>query len=314
MINTTFESVQSLLYQKGIDLEKVERFYPRLNELTVPLSASGVTPRNFAHWKKAGLIDYPAGSDRTWVRLNLFQFVWLKVISVLRDFGLPLPAIVQVKELLFEDLLSKLSENRDDYRRFLKENSNTPAAEIETQMLALELSVANQHKIPDDLRILLTPIASITMRVLLLKEQSAITIHRSSAGLQPGIISDQTRKEFPVQTQEVLSHPHIQIPLYTIIADFFFEDSTATAAEIFGLINPKEASIIAKMKNNEFKSLLINVGAGQNVKQKKFSPGKNAEENTRIVRRILGMNEFIDLTLTDKNGKETYLKSKSVVY
>jgi hypothetical protein len=67
-------------------MEKAELYFPKIAERKSNLTVTGINTRTFYHWKSQGLIDYEIEDNekRSWVRLNIFEFVWLRIIKTSR--------------------------------------------------------------------------------------------------------------------------------------------------------------------------------------------------------------------------------------
>ena len=79
--------------------------------------------------------------ENTWVRLNVFQLLWVFVIEDLRKMGIPLARIKQIRDQLFEPLefnIEDMFDNgklKEEYRAsgpmFGGEDPETMAEELE---------------------------------------------------------------------------------------------------------------------------------------------------------------------------------------
>ena len=81
-------------------INKIQNEFSRIFERKASLKLSGIKKRNFYHWKEEGIIDWKSESDdekRSWVRLNIYDFIWVKIVQAARDFGVPIEAIRKLK-------------------------------------------------------------------------------------------------------------------------------------------------------------------------------------------------------------------------
>ncbi len=76
------------------------RLVEQLGEEKFTINDIGVSSRVFTHWRSNGLI--PEIEDGSWVKLNVFQFIWVQIIKDLRAFNFSLKQIVKVRVSLFE--------------------------------------------------------------------------------------------------------------------------------------------------------------------------------------------------------------------
>ena len=102
-------------------INKIQNEFSRIFERRATLKLSGVKKRNFYNWKEEGIIDWKSDSDdekRSWVRLNIYDFIWLKIVQAARDFGVPLEAIRNLKNELFSNLISEIRKDPEDFYQF----------------------------------------------------------------------------------------------------------------------------------------------------------------------------------------------------
>jgi DNA-binding transcriptional MerR regulator len=298
--------------KRGLNLAKIEALYPKLCEPLLPISITGVSARTFAHWKKEGLIDLPGASTRSWTRLNLFQFLWLKIIQVMREFGAPFESIRETKSFLFAHHIEKIVTELEDYRKFLKTESNYSEERIENEIEMIKESAKMLKGIPEDRQILSTIIGSLVGRTLLLNDQSVLALARSGAKFRPFMFTYQTIDEFREIALKELSAPHLQIPLQALIESFFNEPANDRLAESFGLLNNNEKRVLEAFRKNDFKELIIKMSDGsQTLTIEKIRDGDLRDEKAREIRKILGLNQYDEVTLKLRNDKNIYFKNKS---
>lgn len=59
--------------------------------------------RNLNHWQEIGILPDGVSNDgKSWKKFNLIELVWLRAVKKMREFGLSLDAIKQVKENVLE--------------------------------------------------------------------------------------------------------------------------------------------------------------------------------------------------------------------
>ena len=117
-----YKSEMEIIQKFGI-LKMFPEIERGINEVRFTLKDVGVSHRWVAHWQENGLMinDFVEGKMK---RLNLVEYVWLKLIIKLREFKIPLRVIKAVKESLFtrlpvEDML-KVKSQQDLIHQFAK--------------------------------------------------------------------------------------------------------------------------------------------------------------------------------------------------
>ncbi len=134
MSNSDLEELERTMNEHGITVQAIEKLYPKLYEPVMNLSITGVPARVYFYWKKSGLIDRSPdeNNEKGWIKINLIEYLWIKVIVILRDYGVPFEKIKETKELMFMNIFDVLSEQKDDYIQFLRENSKVSEKKIKT--------------------------------------------------------------------------------------------------------------------------------------------------------------------------------------
>src|SRR5688572_14505981 len=80
------------------------RIYEQVDKPMLYLKDANVASKNFNDWRKAGLWYEDGSEKRTWAKLNLEQYIWLKMIQQMRQLGLSTELILKVKEQLIAPL------------------------------------------------------------------------------------------------------------------------------------------------------------------------------------------------------------------
>ncbi|MBT4339895.1 MAG: hypothetical protein HOD63_14995 [Bacteroidetes bacterium] len=74
-------------------------FYPAYYLRVLPLYLTGVSSRNFHHWKKSQILPFLYSSSQH-IRLSVIEFFWVKFVSELRSFGVPIEGIKRIIDQL----------------------------------------------------------------------------------------------------------------------------------------------------------------------------------------------------------------------
>src|SRR4051812_49371785 len=91
--------------ESPLNLELSEResylaLYERLTKPLLFLKSAGVSSKNFIDWRRAGLWFDTIDEKRSWTKLSLEQYIWLKLIQQLRQLGCSTELIQMVKQQL----------------------------------------------------------------------------------------------------------------------------------------------------------------------------------------------------------------------
>src|SRR5688572_2547072 len=139
MNKETFNKIIKLSEKQGVDLEKFIKLYPHFTKRLISVKSAGISKRNFSHWKKEGLIK-PLGAERSWNKLNLIEFLWLRIIQILREFGVPFSGVKALQDLLFIDVYAQMKKlDRTEIINALKNHGKLSEEDINLQIESMTL-------------------------------------------------------------------------------------------------------------------------------------------------------------------------------
>ena len=310
--------INEQLKKKGTSLEQVELMYPKIAESFMPLSITGVSARTYLHWKNQGLIPNSSSNEnsnegqREWVRLNLFDFVWLKIIQVMRDFGIPIKTIKETKDLLFTDFVTDLVNDKEEYLRFLKEDSDTAIEDIISTEKAIDLLKATIGNNPEEYEPFTTVIGSMVTNLFLLNDKGSVIINKDKGEFDIDFFTYKTMDDFKMHILPLLDRPHIQIPIRKLIEDFFDDPKSEKFVEGYELLNLKERKVIKAIRQKDFKEIVIKRDdKNESIIIEIERDGELLDQKARDVRRVLGLNDYSEVTIKYRNDKHMYFKNKT---
>ena len=162
MSNSDLDELEKVMIKHGVTLQAIEKIYPKLYEPIMNLSVTGVPARVYFYWKKSGLIE-SFGADESkkgWIKINLIEYLWIKVIVILRDYGVPFEKIKETKEIMFSNYFNIILNDKDEYIRRLREN-NINEEKINEIILVMDLIKDEIVNSPEEFDIYKTLIGSI---------------------------------------------------------------------------------------------------------------------------------------------------------
>lgn len=306
------ELIQNLQEKFSLDINQLHKLYPKVKDRIIPLSATNISPRTFFHWKKIGIIDYLSDDEsHSWVKLNLFEYVWLCVCVQLRDFGVPLKILVKIKETLFNDFPQEIINNKQAVIDSMK-GSIKFEEDLSIFNSVIELLENNYKSFPEEYKIFTSTIGAYLGAVLFHKKEVCLILHNEKEEFDFSLISYKTMDEFFICTKEHLHRPLIMIPLRTIVSDFLMESKNDFYINLFELITIDERKILAALQNRDFKKIEIKLSEDktklQILETKDFDiKGDKVKE----IRKLIGLNGFETMTLTGRNNKQIYVERKT---
>lgn len=294
----------------GVASENLAGFYPKLKESLMPFAATGVSSETFAYWKEQGIIDYEISeeSGNRQIRLNIFQYVWLKTCIAMRDLNIPPEAIIEAKEYLFSELVGTLIEEKKGLLDFLKENSGYDEDKRNSYRDMLKILESNYSNCSGQDAIYFTVIGGIIGAVLLRNENVSLILSREENEYHFFPFSSKALTDFGKVAFEILNGPNIQIPLREHITDFF---ELSTSSEPFELISDDENRVLEVIRKPGFKEMAIRLDEKKkDLILESIQDGDILEQKAKEIRKLLELDPFSEITLKYRNDKHIYFKNK----
>jgi len=287
----------SKIYEQ-VDVSAFERLKQTINERSMPLRLTGVTSRNLVAWRNKDLFDYP---DNIRVQLNFKEFLWIKIIQSMRNFGISLNVIKSVKstmdmkidfkqvskkqkEILMEGMISKFKEegySTEDIKRI--------ASVIETGGLE---DFIHSHSI------------GYTMMDLLI-----ITLISTRSRVGFLLFEDEDQNCIPwmdsffdinERTYELWQGNHLFISFNKYLAAFIADENTDKYLLPYNLLSPEEKDILDSVRSGKYKSIEIRFNDKRKPELLKLSQSNDPGE--RII-DVLSRNDYASIMITQKEGK-----------
>jgi len=290
--------------------ENFKGFYPKLKESFIPLSVIGISKETFSSLKEDGIVDYEVSerSDDSEIRLNVFQYVWLKTAAAMRDLNIPPEAIRDAREYMFSEFANTLIEEKEGLLEFLKENSVYDEDKRNTYRDMLETLKSNYPDCPEQDAIYFTIIGGIIGDVLLRGENISLVLHKEDQEYFFFLFSFNMLIDFGKTTSEMLAKPNMQIPVWSFVAEFFQMGSQFEPVEI---LSADENCLLQAIRRRDSKELTIRFD--ENKKDmiiESVQDGDIMEQKAKEIRRILGLDAYSEITLKYRNDKHIYFKNK----
>ena len=295
-------------------INKIQNEFSRIFERKASLKLSGVKKRNFYHWKEAGIIDWKTESEdekRTWVRLNIYDFIWVKIVQTARDFGVPLDAIRELKNELFQDYITEIKKDPEDFYRFHQEKLGATNEEIE--QIRQFLDYVEEHR--DDLIEqgefhLISFFGALIHETLICGLHFFITFKKVEDDyLFDFILQSERYDQLKVLNEDLLKQPMVIIPIDALIREFMEENDNLPNLVHWGFINPKEKKVLDALRDKELQSIHVKRGENDTFIIEGDYQKDLMDEKAKELRRILGLKEYEVVTIKYRNDKHVYVKN-----
>ena len=297
-------------------LDRLDIYYPKILVPTIPLSLTGVTPRNFHSWKENGLIELSTEKEegeRKNVKFNLIEFIWVKMIQDMREFGFPYDLIRQVKFALFSDAFSQLKYSWHEIEGLCVSVLKYDNSQINSVRVLFDKTVEIFDEILESKTMLEIEKSFIFMAVagsIVNQIKSSILILKTDFGFNINVITLEKLPELSMISADLLSKTSFQIPIHGVIADFFNEPKSEKYGEMFGFYNPKEMKVFEAIRKKDYSEIIIKLDKSNELVIDIVKDGDITDEKAAAIRKILGLNEYEEISIKYRNDKNLYFKNK----
>jgi hypothetical protein len=294
------------------DVNELLVFYQRIYEPLFTLRDAGISSKIFQDWQKAGLWyqEYKPAEKRQWTRLNLEQYIWLKLIQQLRQLGATTDLVLKVKEHLLT-------------------NFDLPGYLMQPAYKAKALEAIEKQGLPEaDRKIIKDLIQSGEMGRQL--QEAGIGISNLLALLFSALIRHQRVGVFAFPDGEVVSwveeilsrdagamelfqRSHIYLSIQEHLVAFLLDPGKEKFISPIQLLSNEEKIVLNYMRDKTLKRLEIKVAnRGKGTKPEltliTTTDGKvSLKDFERIASRLIGKN-YESITAKNFNGTEIYFE------
>ena len=231
------------------------KFIDSLLEPIFSISALNLTRQELNQWKAEGLIKSNDSELREWVRVNFFDFIWLKMIDIMRQSKIPFTTIHKLKKEFFEIddqelryLLSKAYKQGKD---------EIPKGEV---MNLIEKEVVSQDYPPAVMALFKRYFPPFNLFIFgLMIERSPISILVNADGQTVYLNPNQLAKTNVTEALVAfLSKPFIGVPMHTLL-DEFYDNPKIKLAEQQQVCNltKLETKVLGLLRKENIKEIRI---------------------------------------------------------
>lgn len=295
----------------GINEAGLEKYYPMLSEPIIKPSQFGFGSREFFYWTNQGVIDIPQNESegRSWIRLNIYEAIWIRIVQELRIFHTPFKEIVLLKQLLLTDLGEVLfSSFLDTINEMYKQKFDDHKAESIIEGLK-ELDDSSELKASILKNINTTQLASMLHEILIFDSEIWLFFYYEDSGIQmfvKGLKFDESHQNAVKFSEE---YTHIKISLNKLVGEFLTDIRFEKVNKQLGFISENEKILFDALKDNSVSEIHIKKDENNNATFKLTSTTELKDEETILLKKILRMNKYQEVNVISRNGKHFILKN-----
>lgn len=307
-----FENILSKGFYSAFTEEKID-FLLNLNTKQIPLKESGISARVFNHWKNSGLVLAPEKKNEKRKReiLSFVEFLWLKCVEEMRDFGIHYEIIIAVKKKLFTDVdpcdlqnafneVKKGSDNKFLFERYKKHIADIKNSTLNEKEKEAWLSIFDSDSFFKEIfkvikfnyfeLLLLSSIDNKQEFGILIKKDRIIPY------LDELLEFDAKRKEFFYET-------HVYFSITKIYHDFLNEETKQKYSSSCLLLNENENAVLSFMKKEEFQEISIKKEKDQTMLTGKMKIPYKVEEYSKWKKKTKLKYPYCEINEKQHDGK-----------
>ncbi len=324
--------------------ENEAKLYNAIGDERFKVSEIGITSRVFTHWKQNGII--PELEDRKWVRLNLVEYFWLKIVMDLRELGLPLERIAKVKEQLFntqnfaesifnkdgsfrQHIIAKFEEEGDDAEAFrqriindvqaekeFNNQENSQNADYDSESSNLYQDILKYHPLG---KVEIPIFYGVAFNTLFRNVNQKLVIDLNGNVSFMGEAENDFEADHLSNDLDEIIHgfdflPLTVIPLKKYTYEFLSEPLQLERVKRLGLLNEVEQEVITTMRKGEVSELKIIFDKNDNHNDLIFTYKNSvSSQDLQMVMDKFISKKHVGLTMKSNDGKTVhfeYMKRK----
>lgn len=310
---------------KDFEAEKIEeiiRFTERFEDLTARkamVSIAGISARNLYSWKEKGLIDDDENitGRKNWTRINIFDYVWLKMLVISRDIGISISDLRILKQIVEFDAIKYMLELENEEfdnlenEPLLKSLDDNLVEEYKNNILLLKKNLSDIKELYEDdnpeYKHLMNQLGNCIREIVV--NNQFVNLYMIKDNLNNVFLLDTEAGALKYVNFKLL--PHIVIPIYPIVMEFLGNPKNEKNLEPWGLINRNEKKIIDAIRKNDFKEITIKRNDGNSDLIIEATYEQNImHEKAKEFRQLLCMKDYSEISVKYRNDKHLVIKQK----
>ena len=302
--NTTEMKISAERFRKRF-LDSPELFI-ELSERVFLKTQIDVVYTDFVNWERNGLLYISSDVEKgKWKKLNYFEYLWIKLVEQLRDYGFTYNAILTLKSEMFCNILDEgfIEFIKNDSAYYI-EKSGGQIKKEDIENLEFEEAYC-----PLFFCVILDVILNGDKMSILVAQDEPRDLHL----LSNTIMKDITHFGVEDGFSDILSKTHVSISLSDIIAKFLVEGKGAFQQRRTTILSEEEHKLLKVIRNKpqSLKSIKIRY-QNQKADLIEVSTLKKVELESRLMDHIQ-KGAYLNIEIvTDQSGIIRYENTKKI--
>jgi hypothetical protein len=280
------------------EMEQIPELFEKLREPIFSLKQTGIAPKLYVDWKKAGLA--PKTEEQSWTKLSFLEYLWLKMAKELRELGLPLARVKALREYLFAvqeipadaltpEMVAKLREEL--IKTMLPKQADALIAEYRSgQTQAAQANFGVQFSL----------LETLVYAALYRKQEAGILIF-PSGDLAPWL--DEMQGLGP-EGQILLGRTHVFLSITQHLAAFILDEDKADYIPRLSLLSEEELQVVRAIRNKSFRQITITFDEKRQITLRTTSDGMLDERISKELIETLALKNYQSVELENRGGSK----------
>lgn len=282
------------------NFNSADSLFFKLKERVFLRTELNIVYSDLTNWERSGLLSIGGGSKKgDWKKLNYVEYIWLKIIEELRDYGFTYEEIELIKHNLFykftyEELVNAYKIDFENAKEELGQNAIDEFESIKEKKLD-----SNSFDV--------TVIDLIIADVITRAEQCSILFFKDELGTFIPISTDNFRGFDQIDCsdtiQEKLKETFLSISLSSIISNFLIDGDQAFEKRTVSVLTKEEHDLLKHVRKryDNIKNIQIRFKNNQ-MKMLEVTTVKKAKLESRLLEHIK-KGDYLSISIDTVEGK-----------
>lgn len=276
------------------------------------LSDIGLKSKQAFDWTKAGLF-LEERENKFRRKYNAIEYVWLKIIKELREFGLSINAIKNLKSFLLKEV-----DMKEIITSFIETGLDEEDPDVEELQTALKdkygsakgLGKLNRELNDNQQELVNTVLSMIIIETVINKSNSHLLITKTGNT----IVTDGEPFDDQVNLGDILNAPYISFPIKNILVDFINREDLMNSIEReeILLISEEEEKVLELLRKGNLVSLSVRFNKDNEISLIETEENIELEKVQGKLADFIMRNKYQVITYKTQDGKITSMRKKTL--
>ncbi len=278
-----------------------ENLYDKLRERVFLKTELDVVYTDLVNWERSGLLTIGGDSDKgDWKKLNYTEYIWIKIIVELRNYGFNYDEIELIKQGLFEEItmgqfMQSVTQDKENI------------IEKKGEELFNKLNRFNSSQIDLNESIEITYLDTFIVRAIVTNEDWSLLFFKDIPGACIPVSAESLRgfdlNNTINELSSLLTQTYLSVSLSKIIANFLKRGNDSFESRTISILTKEEHAVLKhiRKKHKNIKSIQIRFKDGK-MKMLEITTLKKAQLESRLLEHIKkGDYQSINIDTVDGN-------------